>query len=90
MGDSNCLINAVIVGVLISLVLPRVLLSFAEPGEVKQPQNLDNATMKNKLMHLMAHKAQMPVLSAVIVGSIVAASLYIGYVVDPMKYLKKI
>ena len=49
MGDSNCLINAVIVGVLISLVLPRLLLSFAEPGEVKLPQNLDNVSMKHKL-----------------------------------------
>ena len=88
MGESNCIVNAVIIGVIISLVMPRVLLSFADPSEVKKPLSLGNMSMKQKLMHLMAHKSKMPLLSAMIVAFIVGASVYLGYVIDPMKMLK--
>jgi hypothetical protein len=88
MGDYDCIVNAVIIGVIISLVMPRVLLSFADPSEVKKPLSLGNMSMKQKLMHLMAHKSQMPVLCSIIVGSIVGLSVYGGYKLQPMKYLK--
>jgi len=88
MGDSNCILNAMIIGVLISLVMPRVLLYFADPEEVKLPLEMESESMKYKLMHLMAHKSKMPLLSAMIVAFIVGASVYLGYVIDPMKMLK--
>ena len=88
MGESSCIINAVIIGVIISLVMPPLILSFANPNEVKKPLQLKNMSDKQKLMHLMAHKSQMPMLSAVIVGSIVAVSVYLGYKLQPTKYLK--
>ena len=88
MKEGNCILNAVIIGIVISLVMPRVLLSFADPSEVKKPLSLGNMSMRQKLMHLMAHKSQMPILSSVIVGSIVALSVYGGYKLQPMKYLK--
>ena len=87
MKEGNCILNAVIIGIVISLVMPRVLLSFADPSEVKKPLSLGNMSMRQKLMHLMAHKSQMPILSAVIVGSIVALSVYVGYKLNPTKYL---
>ena len=86
MKEGNCILNAVIIGIVISLVMPRVLLSFADPSEVKKPLSLGNLSMRQKLMHLMAHKSQMPILSAVIVGSIVALSVYVGYKLNPTKY----
>ena len=86
MKEGNCILNAVIIGIVISLVMPRVLLSFADPSEVKKPLSLGNMSMRQKLMHLMAHKSQMPILSAVIVGSIVALSVYVGYKLNPTKY----
>ena len=88
MGESNCIVNAVIIGVIISLVMPKLLLHFADPSEVKKPLSLGNMSMKQKLMHLMAHKSQMPVLCSIIVGSIVGLSVYGGYKLQPMKYLK--
>ena len=90
MGDdeSNCIINAVLVGIVISVVMPRVLLMFAEPGEVKQPLQLDGLSDKSKLMHLMAHKEKMPILSALIVAFIVGLSVYLGYILKPMDLLK--
>ena len=86
MKEGNCILNAVIIGIVISLVMPRLLLSFADPSEVKKPLSLGNLSMRQKLMHLMAHKSQMPILSAVIVGSIVALSVYVGYKLNPTKY----
>ena len=86
MKEGNCILNAVIIGIVISLVMPRVLLSFADPSEVKKPLSLGNMSMRQKLMHLMAHKSQMPILSSVIVGSIVALSVYVGYKLNPTKY----
>tara|TARA_B100001094_G_C17450378_1_gene447965 strand:+ start:7 stop:270 length:264 start_codon:yes stop_codon:yes gene_type:complete len=87
MKEGNCILNAVIIGIVISLVMPRLLLSFADPSEVKKPLSLGNMSTRQKLMHLMAHKSQMPILSAVIVGSIVALSVYVGYQLNPTKYL---
>ena len=86
MKEGNCILNAVIIGIVISLVMPRLLLSFADPSEVKKPLSLGNMSTRQKLMHLMAHKSQMPILSAVIVGSIVALSVYVGYKLNPTKY----
>tara|TARA_Y100000389_G_C17394114_1_gene481567 strand:+ start:452 stop:718 length:267 start_codon:yes stop_codon:yes gene_type:complete len=88
MGDSNCILNSMIIGVLISFVMPHVLLYFADPEEVKLPLEMEDKSMKYKLMHLMAHKSTMPLLCAMIVASIVGASVYLGYVIDPMKMLK--
>jgi len=88
MGESDCIMNAVIIGVIISLVMPPLLLSFSKPEEVKLPLSLKNMSDREKLMHLMAHKSQMPLLSAVIVASIVALSVYGGYKLQPMKLLK--
>lgn len=88
MGESDCIINSIIVGVVISFVMPRVLLMFAKSDEVKLPLQLDGMTEKEKLMHLMAHKQQMPVLVSVIVAFVVGASVYLGYILKPMKLLR--
>ena len=86
MGESDCIINAMIIGVVISLVMPRVLLMFASPDEIKLP--LKGLTEKEKLMHLMAHKKEMPMLSAIIVASIVGVSVYLGYILKPMAVIR--
>jgi hypothetical protein len=86
MGESDCIINAMIVGVVISLVIPRVLLMFARPNEIKPP--LKGLTEKEKFMHLMAHKKEMPVLCAIIVASIVGVSVYLGYILKPMEVIR--
>jgi|TARA_B100001094_G_C18066101_1_gene737547 hypothetical protein len=88
MGDFDCVANAVIISVIISFVMPRVLLNFAKPEEIKLPQQLDGLSEKEKLMHLMAHKEQMPLLSAAIVGFIVGLSVYLGYELKPVKMVQ--
>ena len=86
MGESDCIINAMIIGVIISLVMPRVLLMFASSKEIKPP--LKGLNEKEKLMHLMAHKKEMPMLSAIIVASIVGVSVYLGYILKPMEVIR--
>lgn len=88
MGESDCIVNSIIVGIVISFVMPRVVLMFAKPEEVKKPLQLDGLTETGKLMHLMAHKVQMPVIVALIVAFVVGASVYLGYLLKPMKMLR--
>tara|TARA_B100001094_G_scaffold288477_1_gene304722 strand:+ start:864 stop:1136 length:273 start_codon:yes stop_codon:yes gene_type:complete len=88
MGESDCIVNSIIVGVVISFVMPRVVLMFSKPDEIKLAQNIDGLTEKEKLMHLMSHKVQMPVTVALIVAFVVGASVYLGYILKPMKMLR--
>ena len=86
MGEYHCIMNAVFMGVLFSLLMPHILLYFAEPEDVKLPLQLDGLSMNQQLMHLMAHKSKMPLLSALIVGTIVGLSVYLGYKLNPLRF----
>jgi len=88
MGDSNCIVNAILVGVLLNLGLPFLLKPFATPEEVKPPDGAAKLSLKSQFMHMMVHHNQVPFMSSVIIAIMVGLSVYIGYVVDPMKYLK--
>tara|TARA_Y100000591_G_C21378877_1_gene472503 strand:- start:232 stop:510 length:279 start_codon:yes stop_codon:yes gene_type:complete len=89
MGDSNCIINAVLMGVLLNLGLPLVLEPFATPEEVKPPNGAANLSLKSQFMHMMVHHNQVPFMSSVIIAIIVGLAVYLGYVLDPMKYVTK-
>ena len=89
MGDYNCIINAVLMGVLLNLGLPLVLVPFATPEEVKPPNGPSNLSLKGQFMHMMVHHNQVPVMSSVIIAIIVGLAVYLGYVLDPMKYVTK-
>ena len=89
MGDSNCIVNAILVGVLLNLGLPFLLKPLATPEEIKPPDGAAKLSLKSQFMHMMVHHNQVPFMSSVIIAIMVGLSVYIGYVVDPMKYLKK-
>ena len=88
MSDSDCILNSIIMGILINLVLPMVLLPLATPEEKKPPNGAASLPLKSQFMHMMVHHNQVPFMSSVIIAIMVGLSVYIGYVVDPMKYLK--
>ena len=88
MGDSDCIINAVLMGVLLNLGLPLVLKPLATPEEVK-PKGAASLSLKGQFMHMMVHHNQVPLVSSVIVAIIVGLAVYLGYVLDPMKYVTK-
>ena len=89
MSDVNCIINAVLMGVLLNLGLPLVLKPLATPEEVKPPKGAAGLSLKGQFMHMMVHHNQVPLVSSVIVAIIVGLAVYLGYVLDPMKYVTK-
>tara|TARA_B100000900_G_scaffold9092_1_gene7540 strand:+ start:134 stop:412 length:279 start_codon:yes stop_codon:yes gene_type:complete len=89
MGDINCIINAVLMGVLLNLVLPMVLEPLATPEEIKPPDGAAKLSLKSQFMHMMVHHNQVPFMSSVIIAIIVGLAVYLGYVLDPMKYVTK-
>lgn len=73
------LIKPVMIGVGINLVLPMIVKPFATPEEIKPPTgNASDLNMKQQLVHMMVHHAQVPVSSSIIVGTIVGLSVYLA------------
>lgn len=88
MGDYDCIVNAVIIGILLNLGLPALLKPFATPEEVKPPNGAAKLPLKSQFMHMMVHHNQVPIMSSLIIALMVGLSVYGGYKLQPMKYLK--
>ncbi len=73
------LLKPVMIGVAINIVLPMIVKPFATPDEIKPPTgNAKDLNMKQQLIHMMVHHAQVPVSSSIIVGTIVGLSVFIS------------
>lgn len=73
------LVKPIMIGVGINLLLPQIVKPFASPKEIKPPNGDASAlNMKEQLMHMMVHHAQVPVSSSIIVGAIVGLSVYLA------------
>ena len=88
MSDYDCIVNAVIIGVILNLVLPGLLKPFSTPEEIKPPNGAASLPLKSQFMHMMVHHNQVPLMSSIIIAIIVGLSVYGGYKLQPMKYLK--
>ena len=73
------LLKPVMIGVAINIVLPMIVKPFATPDEIKPPTgNAKDLNMKQQIIHMMVHHAQVPVSSSIIVGTIVGLSVFIS------------
>lgn len=54
---------------------------------MKLSQHIDNLPLLNKLLHLMEHHKQLPLLTSVIVAVVVGLSVYLGYQLKPYNKL---
>ena len=73
------LLKPVMIVVAINIVLPMIVKPFATPDEIKPPTgNAKDLNMKQQLIHMMVHHAQVPVSSSIIVGTIVGLSVFIS------------
>ena len=86
---ANCILNAIIIGIVLNLVLPIMLLPVATSEEIKPPSGAANLSLKGQFMHMMVHHGQVPFMSSVIIAIIVGLAVYLGYVINPMKYITK-
>ena len=85
----NCIINAIIFGVLLNLILPVILKPFATQEEIKPSNGAKNLSYKGQFMHMMVHHNQVKFMSSVIISIIVGLSVYLGYKFPPMKLIKQ-
>ena len=79
MGESTCIVNAVLYGIILNLVLPMLLKPFATPEEIKPPGEASSLSLKSQFMHMMVHHNQVPLMSSLIIALIVGLSVYLGY-----------
>ena len=90
MSGINCIFNSMIIGVIINLVLPAILKPIATDEEIKPSNGAASLSLKGQFMHMMIHHNQVPFMSSIIIAIIVGLSVYLGYKLDPMKYIMKI
>ena len=91
MSGLNCILNSMIIGVIINLVLPIILKPIATAEEINPPNGAVNLSLKGQFMHMLILEAsQIPLMSSIIIAIIVGLSVYLGYKLDPMKYIMKI
>ena len=79
---------AVVIGVVINLVLPFVLKRFATSDEISPPNGPSKLSLKEQVMHMFVHHAQVPVSSSIIVGIIVFLSVLLAKICCK-KFLEK-
>jgi len=82
--ENNCILNAIVIGVVLNLVLPVLLKPFATEEEKKPPNGAASLSPKGQFMHMMVHHGQVPVMSSLIIALIVGLSVYLGYVLKPV------
>ena len=82
--ETNCILNAIVIGVVLNLVLPVLLKPFATEEEKKPPNGAASLSPKGQFMHMMVHHGQVPVMSSLIIALIVGLSVYLGYVLKPV------
>jgi len=75
----NDVTKAVLVGVGLNLVLPKLVTPYATPEEIKPPTgNAKDLELKQQLVHMLVHHGQVPLSSSIIVGTLVGLSVYLG------------
>ena len=80
---NNNILFSVVVGIVINLALPQILLPFATPDEIKPPNGADDLSIKEQLMHMFVHHAQVPLPSTIIVAIIILLSMMISnYIIE--------
>lgn len=75
----NNVAKAVLVGVGLNLVLPKLVTPYATPEEIKPPTgNAKDLELKEQLVHMLVHHGQVPLSSSIIVGTLVGLSVYLA------------
>lgn len=75
----NNVTKAVLVGVGLNLVLPKLVTPYATPEEIKPPTgNAKDLELKQQLVHMLVHHGQVPLSSSIIVGTLVGLSVYLA------------
>lgn len=74
----NLIICSVLIAIFINLLLPKFVMPFATPDEIKPPNGAKNLSFKEQIMHMLVHHAQVPITSSLIIALIVFLSIGFG------------
>jgi len=88
--EKECIINAVLFGVFLNVFLSFTLDMFATKEERKPKNGASELSLKGQFMHMMVHHKQVMITSSLIVALVVGLSVYLGYLLNPVKKLKKL
>ena len=88
--NSYCIVNATIFAVLLNLLLPFVIKPFATPEEISPPNGSENLNLKQQVVHMLVHHAQVPFSSSLIIILIVSLSIALGYKFKPVEEILKL
>ena len=69
------ILKCCVIGVILNLVLPMVLKTFATPNEIKPTNGAASLSYKGQFMHMMVHHNQVPFMSSLIIALIVGLSV---------------
>ena len=75
---------SIFIAIIINLLLPKLVMPFATPDEIKPPNGAENLSFKEQIMHMLVHHAQVPITSSLIIAVIVLLSIEIGMKVCTM------
>lgn len=78
MNSKNIILKSVVVGVILNIILAYVVYPFATPEEVKPPDGAASLSFYSQVIHMIVHHKQVILTSSLIVGLLIALSVYIG------------
>lgn len=78
MNSKNIILKSVVVGVLLNIILAYVVSPFATPEEVKPPDGASKLSFYSQVIHILSHHNQIKLTSSLVVGLLVALSVYIA------------
>ena len=88
--EQECILNAMLFAIVLNLVLSSLLDMVATEEERQPPNGASELSFKGQFMHMMVHHNQVRFTSSLIVALVVGLSVYLGYLLNPVKKLKKL
>lgn len=77
----KCCLNCAIFSILLSLILCQLAKFIATDEERNNVGNINTMSLKEKIMHLLIHNADEPIISSVLIGLLVFCACLIGYMI---------
>ena len=72
------IVCSVIIGILVNLVVPKLVIPYASKDEIKPPNGASKLSLKEQVVHMFVHHAQVPISSSIIIAIIVSISVLVG------------
>lgn len=72
------IVCSVLIGILVNLVVPKLITPYASKDEIKPPNGASKLSLKEQVVHMFVHHAQVPISSSIIIAIIVSISVLVG------------